>query len=117
MRSDQLSMSIARANAATTIAARTNHAADSPRTLPAMPAMKNAATPSCAMASAAALRTDMNGRSAVDDRTTRIGRRGRMGENGVIERIRPARSAPGLGEAVPPEQRVELAARHAEQPG
>jgi hypothetical protein len=50
-----------------------------------MPEMKNAATPSCAIASAAAFRTDMNGKSAVDDSTTRIGRRGRIGENGVIE--------------------------------
>ena len=41
-----------------------------------MPGAKNAATPSCAIASAAAFRTDMNGSSAVDDRTTRIGWRG-----------------------------------------
>jgi hypothetical protein len=35
--------------------------------------MKNAATPSCAIASAAAFPTDMNGSRAVDERTTRIG--------------------------------------------
>ena len=34
--------------------------------------------PSCATASAAAFRTDMNDSSAVDDRTTRICRRGRL---------------------------------------
>jgi hypothetical protein len=38
-----------------------------------MPAMKNAATPSCAMTSAAAFLTEMKRRSAGDDRTTRIG--------------------------------------------
>jgi hypothetical protein len=38
-----------------------------------MPETKNAATPSCAIASAAALRTDMNGCRAVDDKTTRMG--------------------------------------------
>jgi hypothetical protein len=35
---------------------------------------------------AAALRTDMNGSNAVDDRTTRMGCRGGMGEKGAIER-------------------------------
>ena len=73
MSSAQLSMSMARANAASTVAASTNQPAESPSTDRMIPETKNAATPSCAIASAAAFRTDMNGRSAVDDRTTRIG--------------------------------------------
>ena len=73
MSSAQLSMSMARATAASTVAARTNQPADSPRAVRAIPAMKNAATPSCAIANAADFRTDMNGWRAVDDRTTRIG--------------------------------------------
>ena len=70
--SAQLSMSMARTNAPTIAAASTNQAAESPSDDRAMPATKNAATPSCAMASAAAFRTDMKERSAVDERTTRI---------------------------------------------
>jgi hypothetical protein len=38
-----------------------------------MPEMKNAATPSCAIANAVAFQTEMKGRSAVEDNTTRIG--------------------------------------------
>ena len=73
MSSAQLSMSMARTNAASTVAARTNQTADSPSAGRVTPEMKNAATPSWAIARAAALRTDMNGASVVDDRTTRIG--------------------------------------------
>ena len=77
-------MSMARTKAARTIAARTNQGADSPRAARAVPAMKNAETPSCAIESAAAFRTDRNGSSAVDVRTTRIGSRRLIGEKGVI---------------------------------
>ena len=63
---------MARTNAPTIAAASTNQAAESPSDDRAMPATKNAATPSCAMASAAAFRTDMKESSAVDERMTRI---------------------------------------------
>jgi hypothetical protein len=64
-------MSTARANAARMVAASTNPPAAAPTLDAAMPATKNAPTPSCAMVSAAAFRTDMNGSSEADDRTTR----------------------------------------------
>jgi hypothetical protein len=73
MSSAQLSMSMARTKAASSVAPNTNQPAESPRADRVTPDRKNAATPSCAIASAAALRTDMNGRSAVEDSTTRIG--------------------------------------------
>ena len=103
MSSAQLSTSMARTNAASSVAASTNHAADSPSAVPVTPAMKNAPMPSWAIASAAAFRTDMNGSSAVDDSTTRIGRRGRIGEKGDMcgtSRFRAddsARGGIGLG--------------------
>src|SRR5262245_41771689 len=84
MSNAQLSSSIARTRAARPVAARTNHAAEFPSTGRATPATKRAATASCAMASAAALPTGMNRRRAVDDRTTRIGLRGGIGESGLI---------------------------------
>jgi len=52
---------VARAKAARNVAARTNQTADWPSAAKAMPEMKNTATASCAMVSAAAFRTDMNG--------------------------------------------------------
>ena len=74
--SAQLSMSIARMRTASSVAASTNHPAEAPSADHVTPAMKNAATPDCAIASAAAFRTDKNGSSAVDDKTTRMGWRG-----------------------------------------
>ena len=50
------------------------------------PGTKNAATPSCARASAAALRTDMNDSSAVDDRTTRTRVRGSISGGSGMDR-------------------------------
>ena len=64
-------MSMARTKAPTIAAASTNQAAESPSDARSGPATKNAPTPSCAIASAAAFRTDMNDSSAVEDRTTR----------------------------------------------
>ena len=49
----------------------TNQAADSPSADRVVPATKNAAMPNCATASVAAFRTDMNDRSAVDDKIAR----------------------------------------------
>ena len=59
-----------RGRTADNAAARMNHAADRQRR-PRAPATKNAAIPSCAIVSAAAFRTDMNGSSVAEDRTTR----------------------------------------------
>ena len=50
----------------------TNQPAESPSADRVTPAMKNAATPSCAIARAAALPTEMNGSSAAEDSTTRM---------------------------------------------
>ncbi len=66
-------MSTARTNAATTVPARTNQGAESPIAEGPTLGTKKAATPSCAIANAAAFLTDRNGTSAADDRTTRIG--------------------------------------------
>ena len=46
MSSAQLSTSMARTNAASSVAASTNHAADAPSAAPVTPAMKNAPMPS-----------------------------------------------------------------------
>ena len=80
MRNAQLSMSIARSSAAKAVAASTNQPAESPSVGATTPAIKNAAAPSCAIGKAAARHTDMNGRSAADDKTTRIGSRDRRAE-------------------------------------
>ena len=81
----QLSMSIARTLRARIPAAATNQTADPPRVARASPATKNAATPSCAIASAAAFRTDMNDGSTVDARTTRRRRwERRSGSNAMV---------------------------------
>src|SRR5262245_58445888 len=65
-------MSTARTNALSRQAISTNHGADSPTTDRATPTTKNAAMPNSASASAVAFETDMNDRSAVVDKTTRI---------------------------------------------
>src|SRR4029453_15132922 len=82
--SPQLSMSAARASPTMIAAARTNQGADPPSVAAATPEIRKAATPGSANASAAAFQTETNGSSAVDDRTTRMGRRGRVGGDGGI---------------------------------
>jgi hypothetical protein len=87
IRSPQLSTSIARANADNPAAISTTQNAPGPSVVE-MPAAKNAAMPSCAMASADAFEDEVKGRSALEDRTTRIGRRVR--KDGIT-------SGPGVG--------------------
>jgi len=74
MSTAQLSMSIARTKALTIAAATTQRTAASPSSGCVTPAMKNAATPSCAIANAAAFQTDRNDITMGVERTTRTRR-------------------------------------------
>ena len=98
IRNAQLSISIARTNAASTTTPTANPAAEEPGNGTVVPPRKKIAIPSCVMASAAALRTDMNDSSAVEERTTRIGRRGGVGvAEGIVVRLIHGRSAGSSG--------------------